>query len=268
MRENCLPQIADAWYSILQLQYSAPSLCAMCLNTLAQYINWIDISLVANERFMRLLVPFMHTSALHDGACACLTEIVTKRMDASLKLEHLARLQVARPLSHPPAPPFRTFDLLGCAVLSLPSSLHASVLSQMIDLLSDAASSWSSMSVKFSTLVSGLALEILDCWDRLGSRNALSAEVRTQASQAVEGVVRTMPLLLNCLASSDIEVSLCTMGFLHSYVGRLRKLASSPKELEAHEPHLRNLLVSTSGALCTVALLSLMHSYRSLLEVD
>lgn len=126
MRENCLPQIADAWYSILQLQYSAPSLCAMCLNTLAQYINWIDISLVANERFMRLLVPFMHTSALHDGACACLTEIVTKRMDASLKLEHLARLQVARPLSHllfTPPPP--TFGLSPCwNVLTYPCRPH------------------------------------------------------------------------------------------------------------------------------------------------
>ena len=50
MRENCLPQIADAWYSILQLHSSAPELCANCLNTIHLFISWIDISLVANQR--------------------------------------------------------------------------------------------------------------------------------------------------------------------------------------------------------------------------
>ena len=98
MRENCMPQIADAWHSILQLHGSAPSLVASCLNTLGQFVSWVDITLVAHERFMRLLVPFMRTPALHEGACGCLTEVVVKRMDATLKLEHLARLQV------PPTP--------------------------------------------------------------------------------------------------------------------------------------------------------------------
>ena len=99
MREGCLPQIADAWYSILQLRSSATALCAACLNTMAPLAAWIDITLVANARFMGLLVPFMRTPALHEGACACLTEIVVKRMDASAKLEHLARLQVGSPPS-------------------------------------------------------------------------------------------------------------------------------------------------------------------------
>ncbi|KAL1526877.1 hypothetical protein AB1Y20_015568 [Prymnesium parvum] len=208
MRENCLPQVADAWYSILQYYYSsAPSLCAMCLNTLSHFISWIDITLVANARFMGLLVPFMHNAALHDGACACLTEIVIKRMDASLKMEHLARLQ-------------------------------------MINLLSDAASSGVTLSEKFSALASALALEILDCWDRLSSRTPASPEL---ASQAAEGVVRVMPLVLMCLEWSDLEAAQGTLGFLHSYVGRLRKLAASPKELEAHEPHLRRLLLALAN---------------------
>eukprot|EP00966_Prymnesium_polylepis_P080781 1871772-Prymnesium_polylepis.2 len=76
MRENCMPQIADAWYSILQLHGTAPSLVASCLNTLSQFVSWVDITLVTHERFMRLLVPFMRTPALHEGACGCLTEIV------------------------------------------------------------------------------------------------------------------------------------------------------------------------------------------------
>jgi len=207
MRENCMPQIADAWYSILQLHGTAPSLVASCLNTLSQFVSWVDITLVTHERFMRLLVPFMRTPALHEGACGCLTEIVVKRMDATLKLEHLARLQ-------------------------------------MISLLSEAASSGVELSVKFSTLVSSLALEVLDSWDKIRSRSPVTPELTAQASQAADGVVRCMPLLLSCLASTDLEVSQCTMAFLHSYVGRLRKLASGPKEIEAHEPHLRHLLLA------------------------
>lgn len=173
MRENCLPAIADAWYSILQLHTSAPQLVANCLNTISLFVCWVDISLVANPRFMGLLLPFMSTPALHEGACSCLAEIVAKRMDSAAKLAHLERLQ-------------------------------------MISLLSQAHSSGIEISEKFASLVSALAMELLDVWDKLKTRGS-TAEAASQANQAAEQLKGVLPLLLSCLSADDVEVSESTL---------------------------------------------------------
>ena len=44
------PQIADAWYSILQLHEDRPPLSAACLHTIHLYVGWIDIGLIATPR--------------------------------------------------------------------------------------------------------------------------------------------------------------------------------------------------------------------------
>ena len=94
MREQCLPQITDAWFSILQLHESAPGLVVSCLNTMHLYVNWMDIALLSHPRFVGLLLPFMRQPQLHDGACLCLGEIVLKRMEAPAKLQHIERLEL------------------------------------------------------------------------------------------------------------------------------------------------------------------------------
>ena len=99
MREQCLPQITDAWFSILQLHESAPSLVVACLNTMHLYVNWMDITLLSHPRFMALLLPFMRQPQLHDGACLCIGEIVLKRMEAPAKLHHIERLELVGALS-------------------------------------------------------------------------------------------------------------------------------------------------------------------------
>ena len=51
MRERCLPALMHACYQLaLQLQGPSPGLAAGLLQAVARYINWIDISLVANEQ--------------------------------------------------------------------------------------------------------------------------------------------------------------------------------------------------------------------------
>ena len=134
-----------------------------------------------------------------------LSEIIIKRMDAHAKMAHLTSLQVV---------PF-----LGEAVSGL------------------------QITPRFAGLVAALALELLDCWDRLSSATPQTVESATLLPGAVEMLRQVMPLLLQCLASSDMETSQATLGFLHSYVIRLRKLLPSPRELSAHEPDLQNLLL-------------------------
>lgn len=51
MRESCLADLAQAWFNLLQAYQSAnPDLAAAVLNTMERYVNWIDVSLVINER--------------------------------------------------------------------------------------------------------------------------------------------------------------------------------------------------------------------------
>ena len=58
MRAGCLPQLVEAWQSILQLHESegssissahAAALCAACLHTMHLYVSWIDIGLVSQR---------------------------------------------------------------------------------------------------------------------------------------------------------------------------------------------------------------------------
>lgn len=122
---------------------------------------------------MGLLLSFMSTELLHEGACSCLTEIVLKRMDPASKLEHLARLQI----------------------VSLLSQAHASGIE---------------ITVGFASLVSAMVLEILESWDKIRSRSASDMEANIQANQASEQLRGVMPLLLSCLSSEDIEVGCAT----------------------------------------------------------
>lgn len=51
MRETCLLDLAEAWYNLLRAYQSAnPELAAAVLSTVQRYVNWIDVSLVVNER--------------------------------------------------------------------------------------------------------------------------------------------------------------------------------------------------------------------------
>ena len=51
MRETCLPELLHACYQLaLQLHSTCEGLAAALLQAVARYVNWIDISLVANEQ--------------------------------------------------------------------------------------------------------------------------------------------------------------------------------------------------------------------------
>ncbi len=264
MREQCLPQITDAWFSILQLHESAPGLVVSCLNTMHLYVNWMDIALLSHPRFVGLLLPFMRQPQLHDGACLCLGEIVLKRMEAPAKLQHIERLELVGALSEaatavPPAPSSPSHTLPSTVTTQLPSTrtlllLHhhhhpssrrrRAQVTTLRERFPFRVPQGVQLSTRFGSLVSTLALELLDCWDRLSTRTTPAADSGPMASKASELLRRAMPMLLSCLAADELVVSACTLSFLHSYVGRLRKLVRSPAELAEHEPHLQHLLIA------------------------
>ena len=79
MRLHSLDSIADAWYTIL-VTYETTNdvLVSSCLETIANYIHWIDIRLIVNERFVSLLFRLMSSTEQRQHACECFTSIVEK----------------------------------------------------------------------------------------------------------------------------------------------------------------------------------------------
>jgi exportin-T len=70
MRTDCIPHFASAWYTILSSKH--PTLTAKCLKTMQNYIDWIDISLVTNEKFATLFYQYINIPKLRDLCCECL----------------------------------------------------------------------------------------------------------------------------------------------------------------------------------------------------
>ena len=52
MRETCMTDLAGIWYNLVATySKSNPELAEAVLTTVKRYVSWIDIGLVANDRF-------------------------------------------------------------------------------------------------------------------------------------------------------------------------------------------------------------------------
>ena len=57
----------------------------MCLDVVGKYISWIDIGLIANDKFVPVIIRFMSMPLLRESACDCIHEIISKGMDPVAK---------------------------------------------------------------------------------------------------------------------------------------------------------------------------------------
>lgn len=88
MREQCIPNLVESWYQILQnYQYTNSEVTCQCLEVVGAYVSWIDLSLIANDRFINMLLGHMSIEVLREEACDCLFEIVNKGMDPVDKMK-------------------------------------------------------------------------------------------------------------------------------------------------------------------------------------
>lgn len=54
MREQCIPSLVESWYQILHsYQYTNSEVLCQCLEVVGAYVSWIDLSLIANDRYRR-----------------------------------------------------------------------------------------------------------------------------------------------------------------------------------------------------------------------
>ncbi|XP_065576807.1 exportin-T-like [Artemia franciscana] len=93
IRETCINDLVNSWYQICVLyEMSDSKLVSECLDVIGAYISWIDISLIANERFVTLFIRFMKDQHLREPDCDCLCEVVAKGMDSSAKVKLIESL--------------------------------------------------------------------------------------------------------------------------------------------------------------------------------
>eukprot|EP00741_Cyanophora_paradoxa_P006603 tig00001027_g6388.t1 len=213
MRHTSVPALVDAWYTILLGTHaSAPDLAKACLTTLARYVAWIDIGLVATERFVQLFFTFLSSPQLRDEAADCLLEMVGKGMDPVLKASLIERLR-------------------------------------LIEVIRTIAPKWGDDSAKLSTLAAqGVGLELLGIIDKLMEKPGPgTAEVVETCEKAV---VELIPIVFQFMESEDDDVSSAALPFVHAYVAMVSAQVKKGAAVSALEgEHFQKLLAAIARKL-------------------
>lgn len=191
LRETCIGRIVEAMHGILvAFNESMPELTRLCLQTLAEYIEWVDINLVANDTMVPSLYTFMSKPALQVDACGCIHEIMSKRMDKMKKLALLRKLSI--------------LDVLAALDLEAVSEPFA---------------------CKVASLVNTLGVQLIECLNSLKSDGS-AAERQAEAEAAMEQVLG----LANTLMARHWKVGSEVVQFILDYVNMLKGLQVSPAQ--------------------------------------
>ncbi|CAD5112752.1 DgyrCDS1970 [Dimorphilus gyrociliatus] len=87
MRMNTVPVLVNSWYEILRMDNVDSQIVCQCLDVIGSYISWIDIDLIANDRFVPIILQCLGDDLKRESACDCLREIVLKGMQPLSKLK-------------------------------------------------------------------------------------------------------------------------------------------------------------------------------------
>ncbi|XP_017571197.1 exportin-T [Pygocentrus nattereri] len=187
MRENCIPALVESWYQILQTyQQSNSELTCQCLEVVGAYVSWIDLNLIANDRFVNLLLSHMSVEELREEACDCLFEIVNKGMDPVDKTKLVESLS-------------QVLQSAGFFIVEQEED---------VDFLA-----------KFSRLVNGMGQALVLSWTKLSKMG--DVKVAAETLRALEAKV---PLMLQLLIHEDDDISANIVGFCYDYLHILKQL--------------------------------------------
>ncbi|XP_054876695.1 exportin-T isoform X1 [Poeciliopsis prolifica] len=193
MREQCIPSLVESWFQILTAyQQTHPELTCQCLEVVGAYVSWIDLNLIANDRFVNLLLSQMSMEDLREEACDCLFEIVNKGMDPVDKTKLVESL---------------------CQVLQTAGFFNIEQ-EEDVDFLA-----------KFSRLVNGMGQSLVLSWSKL----VKSGNVK-EATETLHAVEAKVPLLLQLLVHEDDDISTNMVGFCYDYLHVLKQV-SPPEEV-------------------------------------
>lgn len=197
MREQCIPSLVESWFQILQTyQQSHPELTCQCLEVVGAYVSWIDLNLIANDRFVNLLLSQMSMEELREEACDCLYEIVNKGMDPVDKTKLVESL---------------------CQVLQTSGFFNVEQ-EEDVDFLA-----------KFSRLINGMGQSLVQSWTKL----AKAGNVK-EAADTLQALEVKVPLLLQLLVHEDDDISANIVGFCYDYLHVLKQLSQLTDQQKAN----------------------------------
>ncbi|KAM9704893.1 exportin-T isoform 2-T2 [Menidia menidia] len=197
MREQCIPSLVESWFQILQTyQQSHPELTCQCLEVVGAYVSWIDLNLIANDRFVNILLGQMSMEELREEACDCLFEIINKGMDPVDKTKLVESL---------------------CQVLQSAGFFNVEQ-EEDVDFLA-----------KFSRLVNGMGQSLVLSWTRLAKAGS-----EKEAAAALGALEAKVPLLLQLLVHEDDDISANIVGFCYEYLHVLKQLPQLTDQQKAN----------------------------------
>ncbi|XP_013382049.1 exportin-T [Lingula anatina] len=187
MRVDCVAQLVDSWYQIITgYESSNPETVCLCLDIIGKYVSWIDINMIANNKFVEVLIRFMRMNLLRESACDCIHEIISKGMDPVAKtklIESFTNVLDSAGVIHP------TEDEEGDFV------------------------------AKLSKLVNGMGLQLIQAWQKLvKAGDSASSNVTMQAFE------HKVPLMFRFLGDEDDDVSGAIITFAHDYISVLKQV--------------------------------------------
>ena len=190
MRQQCISQVVAAWYSlIIMYKGQSPQLAAQVLEMMHKYVAWIDIGLVANDRFVPLLFEFLVSPneylQLRGAAAECLLAIVSKRMDAPSKLALLQQLQAGK----------------ACSTIMEAQEPE--------------------FALKLTALLTGIATEVLECSKKI-EVNGASEQTLALTEMVTAMLDEVLPPVFYFMQNGDEDMSTTTFQFLNSYVTRMK----------------------------------------------
>lgn len=190
MRVQCVPALVDSWYQILKTYESQnPELTCLCLEVIGAYVSWIDIGLIANERFIERMLHHLSVDVLRESACDCFCEIINKGMVCMEKVELIESVSSVLETAGV-IPPDYDDD---CDYLA-----------------------------KLSTLINDMGCTLISCWQRCTKEGA--TEDSANILQAIQG---KLVYMFSFLGHDDDDISLAVIDFARDYIGLLKQLGSS-----------------------------------------
>ena len=257
MRESAVSDMTMVMYELIVLfRRTQPSSAARVLETLGLYVNWMEISLIANAPFVELLFDISQDETaevgLRGASLDVIQEVLLKRMEPAAKLQMLATLGVvgrikewagrmglvpgaisassSSPTKRPPPEEQRLEE--GMMVLTghhnrdedrgeegqeeEEEELYGKVGTLLGTLASEVLGAWKSIENSLNGFTAVLGL-------REDDPVALEAqEACTAAEQMVNGF---FPVLLAAVRSPRDDMMLPTLPFFSTWVLRLKRIA-------------------------------------------
>ncbi|KAK9475508.1 armadillo-type protein [Dipodascopsis tothii] len=102
IRVRDMTKLTEVWMNVLvhwsQLD-EGNEITENCLKVISAWVSWIDITLIVTPRYMNLIFGLLSRKALRGAACDTLTEIISKKMKPSDKLQMISLLSLDQTIS-------------------------------------------------------------------------------------------------------------------------------------------------------------------------